>query len=847
MVSFRSFMRRLSPTPLLVLATLAGPAGAAPVTPLRADVDGDGGADNVELDANGDLSIQTARGTAKVAVGLKQATLSSAIARGTPTIVVRGATEAVVIQLAGSQWKVLVKTPVGGIGLDADYGVDIAATTDGVFRFPTRPRLLRCDDRPALAFGERYDSGKFRRLARLPIGIAESAPVLAARRDGSALTRSDGSKAPDALAYKARFASHQVGAADAGSLGVPSELDDGAPSTVWREELVASAGEGQFFTYLPRVPGAKAAQIRIVTAAQKDANRPQRIGLVSKAGSWHIELPSDASKDPPGTAYVVDLSTPVDGCVTVVLESTFGPDKGTTQLAELAVYADGERNGGGEAAAAAAIAAGADGAKAAAKALSTRGAAAAAALDAELGRAKDAAARRRLVLAAVGVTDPAIAPILARIAAQNEADGAELISVIEALSTFGYAQELHDLAARRDLPEEIRIAAAGGLRPQIAKDRDLLVTLAGDGGNRLRRAVIDQLSTVSVPVLAGAATTATQATAAGDLWRAVTRRAHHTQVERDEAVAQLTKALPASVDYERRYRIVDGLAALGPAEVLKALAAWLKGLPADAETGAYKQIAARAIATNPRTEATDLLITLTRDHDPGVRLAALSAISSATGTTAGAWHGNAGPDGIDRVIVTMLSSDTWPEVRRSAAQVLGDRCSRPGPAAALTTAVARDTDLNVQGDALAGLVQCKATGTAALLAKLWDDGKAPLEVRRRAVDLTSQVGDRALAGKLVGKFTQWRGAAIESEAALALAQSAAYAIGAANAPGAADALIAALDDSAFPEIVGAAATGLGLLGPACPPAAQKKLESLRDSEEQQVQIASRPPASVRGK
>jgi hypothetical protein len=839
MVSFESFMRRIAPAPLLALVTLSHSAGAAP---LERDIDNDRFVDRVELDAAGDVVIHTRNDTAKVAVGLKTARLSGGLARGIPTIVVRGDTEAVVLQRTGTQWKILVRTPVGGVGLDADYGVDVEATADGVFRFQTRPELSRCDGKPALLFGERFDGGKFRRLARLPVGIADSALVLVARREEAAA-----GPVPTPLQYKARFASHQIGAADAGSLGVPSELDDGKLDTAWREELVASTGEGQFFMYVPRTPDTKAAQIRIVTAAQKDANRPQRLGVVTRRGEWHVDLPADVPKDPPGTAYVVDLPAPVDGCVTVILESTFGPDKGTTQIAELGVYAEGERSGGGEVTLAKVIADGGPGATSAAKALSTRGAAAAAAIDAELGRVKAGAARRRLVRAAVEVVDPAIAPILARIASQNQADGAELVAVIEALGRFGYAQELHDLAVRRDLPAEIRAAAARGLRPQIDKDRDLLVSLAGIGNTALRRAVIESLSSVPVPLLAAAAGTATEPAAAGDLWRAVTRRAHRTTDERPEAIAQLSSALAAATDYERRYRIVDGLAALGGADVLKTLAAWLGKLPADAETGAYKQIAARAIATNPRTEATDLLVTLTHDVDPGVRLAALSAIASATGTTAGAWHGNAGPDGIDRVIVTMLSTDTWPEVRRSAAQVLGERCTRPGPAAALVSAVTRDPDLSVRGDALAGLVQCKATGTAALLATLWDDGKAPLDLRRRAVDLTAVLGDRALAGKLVGKLTQWRGAAIESEEALALAQNAAYAIGAAGAPGAAEALSGALDDSAFPEIVAAAATGLGLLGPACPPAALRKLQSLRDSDEQQVQIAARRAVSICGK
>ena len=62
-----------------------------------------------------------------------------------------------------------------------------------------------------------------------------------------------------------------------------------------------------------------------------------------------------------------------------------------------------------------------------------------------------------------------------------------------------------------------------------------------------------------------------------------------------------------------------------------------------------------------------------------------------------------------------------------------------------------------------------------------------------------------------------------------------------------EALMAALDDSAFPEIVAAAATGLGLMGPSCPAPAKRKLDALADSDEQQVQIAARRAASLCGK
>ena len=179
--------------------------------------------------------------------------------------------------------------------------------------------------------------------------------------------------------------------------------------------------------------------------------------------------------------------------------------------------------------------------------------------------------------------------------------------------------------------------------------------------------------------------------------------------------------------------------------------------------------------------------------------------------------------------MTPLASDPWPEVRRRAAQVLGDRCGRPGPAHALAVAIGRDPDLEVRGDALAALVQCKAPGAADVLAHVWNDTKLPSELRQRAVDLSVALGDRVLAQKLVALFATWRGGALASTEALALAQNAAYALGRLAPPGAADALLAALDDGAFPEIVAAAASGLGLLGPACPAPARSRSSARSDT------------------
>src|SRR5262249_34994477 len=127
------------------------------------------------------------------------------------------------------------------------------------------------------------------------------------------------------------------------------------------------------------------------------------------------------------------------------------------------------------------------------------------------------------------------------------------------------------------------------------------------------------------------------------------------------------------------------------------------------------------------------------------------------------------------------------------------------PAQALGDALDHDPDLGVRGDALSALVQCRAPGTAERLARLWNDAKLPALLRSRAVLEAVPLGDPKLAAALIGQFARWRGEAVSSAAALELAQSAAASIGRLKPPGAADALIDALDDTAFPEIVQAAA------------------------------------------
>ncbi len=809
----------------LAFLLMTSAASAAPVGSLTADVDSDGTPDKVTMDSNGDLLVTTKKlgGETIVLEPATRATIAFAIVKSVPTITVVTDKKVFVLRSPQSKWSVVARE-AADVGLDADYAVVALPRFDGVYLYQQRIGSQRCDNSPGMAFGRFLDGGTFRRMSRLPLQMPDQATVINAKPDSN--------PAREAGLYRARFASHQPGATNVADLPMPVELDDGKPQTAWREELQTSAGEGQYFNYVPRVAAAKATQVRIVTGP-KGSNRPQRIGVATADGAWHIDIPDGG----PGSAFVADLPTPVSGCVTLVLESTYGPDKGATQIAELVVYAEGERTEGSESALAHAVAEGGN-VRIASQELARRGAAGVKAIEDELAKTKDHNARSRLFGALIAIKDPSAGPLLARAATEGELQGPELVAAISALAGLGQGQVLHDIAAKGGTPIDARVAAVKALR--VPAERDVLISLAGIGPREVRQATIESLMALDVATLAAAAQAATKPSASGDLWRAVTRRARAHTDERPAALTAMTAAITQNNDYERRYRLVDGIAALGDVAALKSLTALLKQLPADdAEAIAYKQIAARAVAVNPRPDAFDLVTALVGDRDAGVRLAALSALAGASGGSEGAWHGAVGADGIDRVLTTSLYTDTWPEVRRFAAQMLGDRCVRPGPAAALKDSLARDHDLNVRGDALTALVQCKAGGSAELLAKLWDDTKAPLDLRRRAVDLTVTLADQTLGSKLVAKFGQWRGAAIESEQALALAQNAAYAIGQLKPPGAAEALMAALDDAAFPEIVAAAATGLGLLGAACPATAVPKLKALTESDEQQIAAAAR--------
>jgi hypothetical protein len=861
---------------IAALAWAAAPSGAAPaevVASLALDVDGDGAADRVTLTAGGSLRVGDA--VVQIAPAAERGELRAGRARpGGPAqivaIVQRGAArEAVIVEPRVEPrggWHEVARVTLGGVGLDGDeYSLEIDASPAGALRFQTRPEVRRCDGPLAPLFRERLERGAWRPAPAAVPALATPPTALAARRDLD--------PAPAPLVFTARAASHQAGARHAGELGAPRELDDGRVDTTWREDLAASAGEGQLFTLVARVPTAAVRELRVVPATDPRYNRPRHLVLLAARAAFRVELPDAAAEPrPPGAApvaYAIELPPgAAPGCLTVVLESTYGPPHGTTAIAELAALAPDERARGGEAVLARAIAERDEGAPTAASALARRGAAAATALAAELAHASAPAARRRLVAALAKVTDPAAGPALARAAEAGWVAGPDLRDVIAALGRGGHVASLLALAARDALAPAVRVEAARQLRP-TGSGLEALIALAGRGPTALRREVIERLAAAPAPALMAAASGPAGPAAAGDVWRALTRHARAHAAARPAAVAAMRAAWDSTDDYELRYRLVDGIAAHGDPADLAELAARLRALPAGPDAAALRQVAARAIAGAPRPAARPLVLALAADADPGVRLAAIAAIAAPDGAlwevdrAAAPAEGSGGAvdpppaaapppppsaaAAFDAALGDALARDAWPEVRRRSAAALGDRCVRAGPAAALAAAAARDPVAEVRGDALAALVQCRAPSASALLAQTWSDGAAPIALRSHAIELAVALGDPRLGATLLRQLARWRAEAITGPAPLALAQSAATAIGRLAPAGAAAALLATLDDSAFPELVSAAALGLAALGPACPPAARAKLRALARGDDASAPVARRAAAVCGGR
>lgn len=824
-------MRALATIVLLPAAV----AAADPLPSVTVDVDGDGAADQVRIEAPGQLVIERARGGGQLVPfgpsgALTDARLSVAGPAPAPFVVgaarLGGRWEAIALRLprGGGALAEVWRGEVGPAGDDDEYERWVAAEPAGLVRYQTRADQRRCDGVMTPLFRERWDdkAGGFVAIGAAPIDPPAGAPVVAAVATGPGL--------PGGW-YRAVAASSQAGARDAGMLTAPRVLGDGDPTTAWREDG-ADDGRGTVWNFRASVAGGKAAALRLVPAADAAANRPARLLVIAASGAAIVEVPPGAA-----TAYTATLPVPLEGCVSVALLEVHrgkGAPRGggTTAIAELVVLADVELTPEGAAPLLAAqVVTGGLAGESAARALIARGGAAVPAIRAALEPARGDG-RTRLLGALAQIRDPGVTGALAAalIAGELSASGqTAAATTLAALGADGKAA-LVEVVAAPTADEPSRLAAAAAL---ATVDPGALVAHVGHGRPAARAALAHLLVPLGAPALIAAARAATDDLARADLWRAAalaTDVATATASDRATTAAALRAALAEAGSYELRYRLIAALAALGGADDLRALAAALAALPDDAYGHALARVAARSLAENPAAEARAILVTLAAAADPGTRVDAVRALSQDDAPAA------------DAVLIAILAGDAWPALRKGAAAALGQRCARIAVRDALVAAIGADADVPVRVDAVGALARCPAPDLETRLLALADDGATPLPVRDRALaayaDLPRTTTDGAVVA-LLARFTRWRGQAFSDDDALALAIRAATALGGLGDRRAGAPLLDAARDGTFPELAAAAVRALGALGPACPRDAPAVLRSLVTADDRMIALAAR--------
>ncbi len=735
----------------------------------------------------------------------------------------------------------LWRGPVGAIGRDGEWSVQVEATAFGLLRYNSAPGVTRCDGQPAYMAAERWDfsRGAFRAAAQ-PVRVADDAPVVTAT--GTPPERARAITA--GIAFRAEAASTL--------LVPPREIDDGDPRTAWVEDR-SGFGRGEFITLRSGLGPQQVEVIRIVpghaasASAFSDHNRVKRLGLALGGRAFWIDIPVDPAETgaAPDSAYWAVLPEPVSAdCATVVIADvhprrTARRNAGDTAIAELSLLTTLDLSPlGAEASLAEMIARGDPHETTAARMLSARGQTATQALIDQANRSRSdepAMLRIRRALASV----PAGAEELARGLREDSLSRGDQELFSRALAAMGkpsiapVAQLASDRGASATARERaIHVLGAIATPDALAP----LVDAAGDGSRSLRRELAEAIAGRDVAELPLVVARAQEAQSTppreADLWRAVGLMARRAPAgaERAAAARAIAARLENATSYELRYRLLDAAGKLDEPAAIDAVAAALdasRSGDGDSEAVALRRVAVAALDGNRSSAVIAPLVACFGDRDPGVRERAVAALARQV----------SGDDALDRALIARLDSDRWAIVRRAAAAGLGARCDRGAPRAALLAASKRETeDADVRRNALSGLVQCRAEGIGSLLIAIAAGRAQPFDVRTHALRLVGQLGDRAMAPALIEQFTALRKRAWSNEESARLAATAAGAMCKLGDRAAIAPLTDAARDSTFPDVQAAALVALGCF---CPPGIDRLARELVESDQRHVSLAAR--------
>lgn len=857
-------------TPLVLAPSWAPALAVAAPASATVDVDGDGDGETITGD-----EVLTIAGSFQATVRLpgkaRLATLTAARLGSDKLIAVeldagaRPRRELWVGRLGAGEVAELARLPLGPQGADEEYAAAAEFSAKGLTRWQTRGDLARCDGAPLRLFAERWDPAARRWQPAPPSELPTSGGAAATVR---AIGPVSGQPARAAL-FAVRPPSSQRGAGRADELGPAAELTDENPRTAWRPGVAGSDGRGEVLTFRSRLGKAsKATRLRILPgdasspAALRASSRPAKLWILGPRERFSATLPDPVASG--GSGYLITLPQPIEECLSVVIESAHPGSGGDRSLAisELVIETDLEQQPDSAQALAELVR---DGDLRAERMLAQLPQPQVArALLAALGKSSEVAQKRRLLRVLSQLSERDIGEPIAAALREGWIAEADLPDALSALSRIGDEAAMVELIVAPGTPPATKLEVA---RRLALRSSDKLVELAGLGAPELRGQIIDGLAQLpQARLLAAADQHPDSAAAMGDLWRAAVRRLFPTwraqppaptspseAAERAALAAALSQKWPLAREYERRYRLATALAELAARAadlpLLSSVLAQLAAVP-EPEAAALRQAVAAEVARLARPELAAALQGFLADRDAGVRLATVRGLSLRDAPAA-AGDGDADTASrqaalataldaaLDASLATVLSADRWPELRRAAAAALARRCQRPAPAAALSRSVERDADVDVRQDALVALVTCASPGIAERLVRTWDSSRVPRPLRERAISLAVMLADRQLTPPLIRSLTRWRAEAFSDETSLRLAVLAASALGRLGGPDVAPALLAALEDGAYPELVAAAASGLGALGPACPPAARTKLLPLARSDERQISLAAK--------
>lgn len=814
---------RLLSAGLVLIGTGPG-AGARAEAPqvlswISADADGDGKPDTLTLRGDGTLQIEWAGRAASTlrfgpAASLKRPAELQFLATATGRYILARASEvgrggalqprALAAQVRGQGATVAFLGPVGPIGRDGEYTVDLALSPAGLLRYQTTPSVRRCDGEARL-FVERYADGS----GFVPYSEATLAPAAAgATAEPAAMSVSETAPAdfvaPAIGIYRWIAASAAAHITRADQLGPPRELEDDSPLSAWAPP--APQLRGAFVTAQADGTGHSPRAIRLRAASGRPL--PSRVLLILGAQRRFVATLGQAA-----TQWLVLPAGVASDCVSLVLEA----GANDAAIGDAVIYS--ELDGPGGLAAIAAQVAGSEG---------SLGEGAQRTL---LLRARRDAGGRKQVLAAVATALQNAAngkpeglrrldDLLLQLAEADAPAGGTGASSppapdsLDALLTQVLARRLagpagqspsDDLASAflRSLASYPRVgtrllarisedaALRGELRGQalalwaaLGRDRDpqgtasYVLSRLGDAQAQAGLATgwLAALTAVlSCPAPNDAVLTAVLA--AFDSTRAAMTPSPAGSPDA-AALSRLTlllsgvsQAFARCPDSPRTAQVAERLAAAWPVapedsaaplsnpafalryRVLQALERLAQDTPAvqsvlgraaalTAEP-VLRQLASRLrvrLQNSAAGSTTDRLAGL-RDPDAGVRLATLSALS--VGDRPARTAGLPLNQGELALLDSTLLRDSWPKVRRAAAEARAGQCreasggAAPSRVEALRTALA-DRDVELQRRALAAIARCEGAAAVDVFVQVAENTEAKAGLRGQACALLAR-------------------------------------------------------------------------------------------------------------